>query len=175
MFVFIKIVVTIQFFRAIHKGKKVNKNIDKQMFGVYNSDIETNVRTKRSITIAIGRFHVMIRLDFSYFIKSFFIIISRVVRRNSVAFGVCIILFSTLFLSIGLITTKAAVKDNEPKVKQIISLKIQECDTLWGIASEYITSEYDNMNEFIEEIKTTNGLSSDTIHEGAYLIVPYYQ
>ncbi|MFV0344061.1 MAG: LysM peptidoglycan-binding domain-containing protein [Anaerocolumna sp.] len=117
----------------------------------------------------------MIRLDFSYFIKSFFIIISRVIRRNPVAFVVCIILFSTLFLSIGLITTKAAVKDNEPKVKQIISLKIQEGDTLWGIASEYITSEYDNMNEFIEEIKTTNGLSSDTIHEGAYLIVPYYQ
>ena len=31
-----------------------------------------------------------------------------------------------------------------------------------------------NMNEYIEEIKDSNGMVSDTIHTGNFIIVPYY-
>jgi hypothetical protein len=30
------------------------------------------------------------------------------------------------------------------------------------------------MKSYIREIKETNGLSSDTIHEGNYIVVPYF-
>ena len=37
-----------------------------------------------------------------------------------------------------------------------------------------MTDDYDDINEYILEVKNTNGLSTDTIHAGHYLIVPYY-
>lgn len=116
----------------------------------------------------------MIEMDFTYLVRNFFRKPIRTIRRNSAAAAVSIILFCALFLSIGIITTKAAVIKNEPRVKQVISMEIQKGDTLWSIAREYITDEYDSMNEYIREIKASNGLVSDTIHAGAYLIIPYY-
>lgn len=59
--------------------------------------------------------------------------------------------------------------------KQVISLRIEKGDTLWSIAQEYRTEEYDDLNEYIDEIKSSNGLFTDTIHEGNYIIVPYYK
>lgn len=50
------------------------------------------------------------------------------------------------------------------------SVRISGGDTLWSIAQEYhgIT----DMSDFVDEIKALNGLSSDSIHSGAYLIIP---
>lgn len=122
----------------------------------------------------IRRYTNMIEMNLSFLIRNFYRSSIRTIRRNALAVAVCISLSCALFLSIGIITTKAAVKNNEPRTKQVVSMKIQKGDTLWSIAKEYITAEYDDMNEYIREIKTSNGLVSDTIHEGAYLIIPYY-
>jgi len=59
--------------------------------------------------------------------------------------------------------------------KQVTSLIIEKGDTLWSIAQEYRTEEYDDINEYIDEIKASNGLFTDTIHEGNYIIIPYYK
>jgi hypothetical protein len=37
-----------------------------------------------------------------------------------------------------------------------------------------MTDEYDDMNEYIKEIKDSNGMDSDDIHVGNFIIVPYY-
>jgi LysM repeat protein len=58
--------------------------------------------------------------------------------------------------------------------KTVISVRIEKGDSLWSIASNYITDEYENINDYITEIKKSNGLVTDTIHEGRYIIVPYY-
>ncbi len=47
-------------------------------------------------------------------------------------------------------------------------------DTLWTIAEEYMTEEYKSVNDYIEEVKSINGLTSDKIYSGATLVVPYY-
>lgn len=116
----------------------------------------------------------MVEMNLSYFVRNYYRSLISTCRRNIGIVIACIILFITLFLSIGFIRTQAAAFSNEPRVKQVVSMKIQKGDTLWSIAKEYITQEYDDMNEYIREIKSSNGLVSDTIHEGAYLIVPYY-
>lgn len=60
------------------------------------------------------------------------------------------------------------------KEKKVISVKIEKGDTLWSIANEYISEEYTDLNSFIQEIKFSNGLTSDQIYEGRYIIVPVY-
>lgn len=58
--------------------------------------------------------------------------------------------------------------------KYFTSLQIEEGDTIWKIAQENITEEYDDIYEYIDEIKECNQLSSDNITAGQYLLIPYY-
>ena len=51
------------------------------------------------------------------------------------------------------------------------SIRIQSGDTLWDIASDNMTDEYDSIDEYIQLIKDTNGLESDYIQAGQYLII----
>lgn len=68
----------------------------------------------------------------------------------------------------------ANAKDNN-RIKTVTSIQIRKGDSLWSIAGEYITEEYSDRNDLIEEIKRCNGISSDTIHEDSYLLVPHYK
>lgn len=75
------------------------------------------------------------------------------------------------------ITVNAAVpvqKSTSCK-KVITSIYIEDGDTLWDIASRYYTEDCRNIRSYIKEIKKCNNLTSDQIHAGKYLIVPYYQ
>ena len=50
----------------------------------------------------------------------------------------------------------------------------KEGDTLWGIAKEYRGDDYDSIYDYIDEVMSINGLTSDQIHAGQYLTVAYY-
>ncbi len=60
------------------------------------------------------------------------------------------------------------------RVKYYKSIQIEEGDTLSSIALEYISDEYPSMADYIEELKSMNGLADDTIHAGRNLVVAYY-
>lgn len=83
---------------------------------------------------------------------------------------ITLIIFSTLFFC-----KTVTAQRNVNRVKMVTSIQVQEGDTLWSIASRYYSDEYNNMNTYIDEIRDSNGLSSDTIHTGNYIIVPYYE
>jgi cell division protein YceG involved in septum cleavage len=85
-----------------------------------------------------------------------------------------IITLCILILSFCIVPTVVTAEKLMNREKNVISVKIEEGDTLWSIASEYITEEYNDINSYIREIKKSNGLTNDTIHEGRYIIVPYY-
>lgn len=86
------------------------------------------------------------------------------------------ILSVTLLLSgLSVLSPAFAEADSGKKtIKLVESVRIGKGDSLWSIASEYYTEECGGMKRYINEIKRTNHLSSDTIHEGNYLLVPYY-
>jgi len=47
-------------------------------------------------------------------------------------------------------------------------------DAIGGLELEISADEINVMNDYINEIKDSNGLDCDTIHVGNYIIVPYY-
>lgn len=53
------------------------------------------------------------------------------------------------------------------------SIEIQPGDTLWNIAEDTMTSEYDSTAEYVEVLKDMNNLSSDQIHAGSHLMIAY--
>lgn len=85
-----------------------------------------------------------------------------------------ILLFILLALSFGFFSKTAMAQRNVERTKLVTSVEVKKGDTLWSIASVYITDEYNDINDYIDELRASNGLTSDTIHAGSYIIVPYY-
>ncbi len=53
-------------------------------------------------------------------------------------------------------------------------ITIEKDDTLWTIAEEYCSEEYDSYREYVDEVKFINNLADDTIYYGGQLVIPYY-
>ena len=58
--------------------------------------------------------------------------------------------------------------------KQYTSITIYPGDSLWSIAVEHADGHYSSTQEYIDEVKQINHLTSDTINAFEHLIVPYY-
>lgn len=58
------------------------------------------------------------------------------------------------------------------------SIEIQKGDSIWKIASENVSEEYQSLYEYIDEILAINNislLSADKIQEGDYLTIAFYR
>jgi cell division protein YceG involved in septum cleavage len=80
-----------------------------------------------------------------------------------------IILLCTLALST-FTTAKHTQAAQRNTLVRYESVRIVGGDSLWSIARKYRGKEA--TAEFVSELKTLNGLSSDNIQAGAYLLVP---
>ena len=85
-------------------------------------------------------------------------------------FIICIVVITVLCVTIQV----NASQENDKKI-QVKSILIEAGDTLWNIASENFSEEYDSIEEYVSAIKECNHITSDKICTGNYLIVPYYQ
>jgi len=56
----------------------------------------------------------------------------------------------------------------------ITSVEIEEGDSLWALASYYYTEEFSSIENYITEIKRMNGLASDVLYAGNYLLIPQF-
>ncbi|MCI8514837.1 MAG: LysM peptidoglycan-binding domain-containing protein [Lachnospiraceae bacterium] len=88
-------------------------------------------------------------------------------------------LFLLLFLGIYLFTflsfsVKAEEERGEVYYKYYTSIRIEEGDTLWGLAREYGNEACQSVPSYIQEVKKMNHLTDDRIHAGRYLTVFYY-
>jgi LysM repeat protein len=59
--------------------------------------------------------------------------------------------------------------------KYYTSIDIAEGDTLWSIAAEHMSDGFQDEQTYINEIIRLNHLSSEEIHAGESLIIPYYE
>ena len=98
----------------------------------------------------------------------------REAAQKKIAVLFCSIVAVVMICSIMFGTTHAQAAPAETTNKYYTSIQIESGDTLWAIASEYITDDYADMNEYIREVCSINHISEDEIHAGQYIVVPYY-
>ncbi|MCD8039631.1 MAG: LysM peptidoglycan-binding domain-containing protein [Lachnospiraceae bacterium] len=97
------------------------------------------------------------------------------VRRKICLLAASIAVFVLLSVSAISISTQASGLESAESHKYYRSIQIAKGDTLWSIAKENMdTHHYDNVYEYISEIKTMNSIKSDHIVSGSYIIIPYY-
>lgn len=98
----------------------------------------------------------------------------RMSDRRKVRWIALALLLIIMVFTVVLATKRVTAKREGYRVKQVTSIEIKKGDTLWSIASAHMTDEYDDVNDYISEIMVSNGLTSDKIQAGKYIIVPYY-
>ncbi len=59
--------------------------------------------------------------------------------------------------------------------KYYTSIRIEEGDTLWDIAGEYVQNTKMSRQEYINEVCALNGICADEIYAGEYIVVMYYE
>lgn len=94
-------------------------------------------------------------------VKALFVILALILLTGSV--------FSGKFA----LTANAGTEAGE-RYKYYTSVQIEKGDSLWSIAQEYISEEYESIDEYINEVMNINHLATDKIYEGNYLCIPYY-
>ena len=98
----------------------------------------------------------------------------RMADRRRTRVIALVLLFAIMIFAFLFATKRATAKIEGNRVKRVTSVEIQKGDTLWSIASEHVTDEYSDLNEYIAEIMISNRLASDKINAGSHIIVPYY-
>ncbi|MCD8120240.1 MAG: LysM peptidoglycan-binding domain-containing protein [Lachnospiraceae bacterium] len=86
------------------------------------------------------------------------------------------VLIFALFLSANFGNiANAAEGTDDVEYKYYTTITVEKGDTLWDLAIEYYSEKYyDSVSDYVDEVKTINGLKSDTIHEGAKLVIVYF-
>ncbi len=93
-------------------------------------------------------------------------------RFRRTLFAVSMILISAIIISINVVSVEAV--EEQPADKFYTSIQIEPGQTLWNIADTYYTDDYEDYNDYIDEVISLNHLSDSAIHAGQYLVVPYY-
>lgn len=66
-------------------------------------------------------------------------------------------------------------RDYREAQKYYTSVEVEAGDTLWSIADEYMTAEYDSRDEFMNEVRQMNHITGSGIRCGSTILVPYYR
>lgn len=100
--------------------------------------------------------------------------ILQFISSKKVLIATLIIVLAVLYI---LLTNKDTSDTNASNAseKYFTCITVEEGDSLWSIAEEYMTEEYESHQEYISEVKQINNLTSSTIVTGTNLLVPYYE
>lgn len=97
-------------------------------------------------------------------------------RKRLILFMLTILIILGVGMCFGSMSSKAgADRKVEPvSYKYYTNIEVADGDSLWNIASEYITDDYDSIDQYIKEVKQINSMDSDVVQSGQYITVPYY-
>ena len=82
--------------------------------------------------------------------------------------------FGLVLVLVSIFVFSSFADAHNDRQKYYTSVYIENGDTLWELSETYCSVEYNNREEFIDEVMQLNHLTSNDIHSGNYLIVPYY-
>lgn len=84
-----------------------------------------------------------------------------------------IVLTAAIICSVGFVVSAKSDRASSEINSYYQSVRIQSGDTLWSIAEEYCPDTQD-INDYIEDIKSINNIRNNTIKAGDYIIVSIY-
>ncbi len=65
-------------------------------------------------------------------------------------------------------------ESNDTHKKYYTTIEVQKGDTLWDISKRYMTEEYSDIQDYMQEVQNINHIDGNHITAGCYLTVPYY-
>lgn len=99
----------------------------------------------------------------------------RTVRLQKRVIFISLVTIVSLIILLGSsIHALASSNDNRPVNKYYTSITVEDGDTLWDIADEYISGYNVDKADYIDEISQLNNLSDGNIHAGQSIVVAYY-
>lgn len=105
---------------------------------------------------------------------------SRSRRKRQLAcykgIAVCVAALLCIIFSVVLSNSWNVEASNEiEREKQYITVEIEDGDTVWSVAEEYKTDDYNSTKDLVEEILEMNGLHENTVLKpGNKILVPNY-
>lgn len=129
--------------------------------------------SERLMVYIIGGEYIMKKQEIKQSVK-------RRRARQAAKRKILVLLATMLVITIGSIifghtfsAAKAESDQHETLYKYYKSIELEYGDSLWSIAEEY-KLEGTSTQDYIDEIKEINNLTSDTIHKDQYLVIVYY-
>ena len=145
--------------------------IDKRKYVRYNTNIQTNVPNNHS--------NAEVNMNNNTYTQRTIANRRRKAHREMMI-RIKITVAATLVLLIGMflfntLRTEATEQIPETTYKYFTYHQIEKGDTLHDLAKEYISYEfYDDLQEYIEEVKEINHMENDLIIAGNMLVLPYF-
>ncbi len=99
----------------------------------------------------------------------------QAIKRQALLAAVMFLtILTTVFVITGCLKTNQ-VKASSAKEENVYykTIQVEEGDTLWTLADQYMGSNSFDRQQYIDEVKEMNHLTDDTIESGAYLMIPY--
>lgn len=94
-------------------------------------------------------------------------------RRLCVVFTVLFVLAVCGFYRLG--TVAQADEIPSRREKYFTSIRVEAGDSLWSIAEDYVSPEYENISAYVDELMFMNGMTDSRIYVGDYITVTYYK
>lgn len=95
-------------------------------------------------------------------------------KKSSIIVYAMLLVMAAFMVNLFGSANQVEASENIEREKVVISIEVKEGDTLWGIASDYYTDDYEDVNELIDAIKKCNDIS-DHLKIGQKILVPYYR
>ena len=95
-------------------------------------------------------------------------------KKSSIIVYAMLLVMAAFMVNLFGSANQVEASENIKREKVVISIEVKEGDTLWGIASDYYTDDYEDVNELIDAIKKCNDIS-DHLKIGQKILVPYYR
>ena len=92
----------------------------------------------------------------------------------SLAVLLCFAVLIAFSVSFAMTRTAEAGTSESSRYKYYTSIQVEPGTSLWEIAREYASHEYEDLDAYIREVRQINHLDQDTIYAGSYLCIPYY-
>lgn len=99
---------------------------------------------------------------------------SRKAVQNKIVMTATFVLVAVIIAGGSISGFARARKEEDTCYKYYTSVLVEQGDSLWSIAQENMTPEYERIEEYIREVRSLNHLCGDHIHAGEYLILPKY-